>query len=305
MSDDLIARAKASSEGFVVPETWGEVVELEEGGGVFVGRYRGQEDGRARRARLPVLGRGRRAALLPARVPAEAGDGAREAVARRHRLRLPRRELRDAVRRPGEATGIAYGVAVEPNDAPLPERRPATATTTTSRSDDGSRVREDDHRSDEELAEAGRARRGTASRSPGRTASPVRRRKPAPAPAPPPGRTRRSLDDEEFAAGLFVERCRTPQPGRRRQPLGPRAARGRRAARAPRAVRDRAAARRSPCARRAAGTSTSAAAGQAAAEGPGRRERRRSCPRTATSSARRRCTRPGHVYGFRDDAWTP
>ena len=29
MSDDLIARAKENSEGFVVPDHWGDVVELE------------------------------------------------------------------------------------------------------------------------------------------------------------------------------------------------------------------------------------------------------------------------------------
>ena len=52
MSEDLIARAKASSEGFVIPETWGEVVELEEGGGVFVGRFRGYADGGAERRLL-------------------------------------------------------------------------------------------------------------------------------------------------------------------------------------------------------------------------------------------------------------
>ena len=120
MSDDLIARAKAASEGFVVPETWGEVVEIEEGGGVFVGRFRGQET-TPRRAHLPVLGRGRRAALLLELVSAQAGDGARPARVGDTVCVYRDAELRDEYDDPGEASGIAYGVAVEPNDAPLPE----------------------------------------------------------------------------------------------------------------------------------------------------------------------------------------
>jgi hypothetical protein len=41
--NELIGRARARTVGFVVPEHWGDAVELTEGEGVFIGRYRGQE----------------------------------------------------------------------------------------------------------------------------------------------------------------------------------------------------------------------------------------------------------------------
>lgn len=126
MSEDLVARAKAASEGFVVPASWGEVVELEEGGGVFVGRYRGQEED----------ARGKPVYLF--------WDEANEPRFFWHAYRLEQGMVREdpslgdtvCVFRDenyttrfddeGEASGIAYGVAVEPNDAPLPET-PSTA----------------------------------------------------------------------------------------------------------------------------------------------------------------------------------
>ena len=44
MSDDLIARAQANSEGVVVPEEWGRLIEVEVGEH-FAGRHRGHDDG--------------------------------------------------------------------------------------------------------------------------------------------------------------------------------------------------------------------------------------------------------------------
>ena len=92
-SDDLIARAKESAAGFVVPDHWGEVVELEEGEGVFLGRYRGQEEDSRGAPVFPLLGRAGRATLLLVGLSAEAGDGAGGAVDRRHRGRHTRGEL--------------------------------------------------------------------------------------------------------------------------------------------------------------------------------------------------------------------
>jgi hypothetical protein len=40
--DELIARARERSEGSVAPEDWGELLELDEDGGSFVGRYVGE-----------------------------------------------------------------------------------------------------------------------------------------------------------------------------------------------------------------------------------------------------------------------
>jgi hypothetical protein len=40
--DELIARARERSEGSIAPEEWGELLELDEDGGSFVGRYVGQ-----------------------------------------------------------------------------------------------------------------------------------------------------------------------------------------------------------------------------------------------------------------------
>ena len=77
MSDDLIARAKAASEGVVIPENWGEVVELEEGGGTFVGRYRGREEDTRGNPVYLFWDEDDDPRFLLERVAARAGDGAR------------------------------------------------------------------------------------------------------------------------------------------------------------------------------------------------------------------------------------
>ncbi|MGH3085098.1 MAG: hypothetical protein ACRDNP_13810 [Gaiellaceae bacterium] len=121
MSEDLIARAKASSEGFVVPETWGEVVELEEDGGVFVGRYRGQETDTRSESIYLFWGEDDEPRFFWHAYRLKQGMEAREPGARRHGVRLPRRELRDEVRRPGRALGHLLRRGAETNAAPLPE----------------------------------------------------------------------------------------------------------------------------------------------------------------------------------------
>jgi hypothetical protein len=37
--DELIAKAQERAEGSVLPDDWGTILELDEGGGTFVGRY--------------------------------------------------------------------------------------------------------------------------------------------------------------------------------------------------------------------------------------------------------------------------
>jgi hypothetical protein len=118
--DDLVARAKASSEGFVVPESWGEAVELDEGGGVFVGRYRGVEtDTRGESIYLfwdeenkpRFFWHAYRLKLGMEREKPTLGDIVCVFRDDNYETRYDD---------PGEPTGIAYGVASETNDAPLP-----------------------------------------------------------------------------------------------------------------------------------------------------------------------------------------
>ena len=118
--DDLIDRAKASSEGFVVPDGWGEVVELEEGGGVFVGRFRGQEeDSRGEPIYLfwDTQGEPRffwssyRFKQGMERENPSVGDTVAIVRDANYETRYDD---------PGEATGLAYGVASESNKEPLP-----------------------------------------------------------------------------------------------------------------------------------------------------------------------------------------
>jgi hypothetical protein len=124
MSDDLIARAKAASEGFVVPESWGEAVELEEGGGVFIGRYRGVESS----SRGPVYlfwDEGQQPRFFWPAYRLKLGMD-RESPSLGDTVCVYRdANYETQYDDPGEASGLAYGVAVESNDAPLPET-PAT-----------------------------------------------------------------------------------------------------------------------------------------------------------------------------------
>jgi hypothetical protein len=119
--DDLIARAKASSEGFVVPDNWGEVVELEEGGGVFVGRFRGTDtDSRGDTVVLAWDEDGAERFFWPAyrltqgieRAAPTIGDTICVYRGDNYQTRYDD---------PGETSGLAYGVETEPCSDPLPD----------------------------------------------------------------------------------------------------------------------------------------------------------------------------------------
>ena len=122
MSDDLIARAQADSEGVVVPEEWGRLIEVE------VGEHFAGPSPRPRRrrqvGRVAGLGRGRRApvhlALLVDREYERESPTLGDTVVRSPtatRTTRPRTIAPKAGRRPG----LGYGLATEPNDARLPE----------------------------------------------------------------------------------------------------------------------------------------------------------------------------------------
>jgi hypothetical protein len=123
MSDDLIARAKAASEGAVLPDEWGKLIELLEDGDAFVGRYRGTDsaDGFKSSAylfwdeddELRFLWSCYRLDQEFEREPASLGDTVAIFRGQNYWTRFD-----DA----GEATGLSYGIAVEKNAAPLPVR---------------------------------------------------------------------------------------------------------------------------------------------------------------------------------------
>jgi hypothetical protein len=116
--DELIRRAQERSEGAVAPEGWGEIIELEEDGGAFVGRYLGSAlDERWDPARTVYRFLGE--------------DGARGYMPARFRLEqeMGRVTLGDTVaiyRGPDVETRSGntvhtYGVESEPNQRPLPD----------------------------------------------------------------------------------------------------------------------------------------------------------------------------------------
>jgi hypothetical protein len=117
MSDDLIARAKERAQGSAVPEDWGELLEIPEGGD-FVGRYVSDaSDGRWDPPRPVFL-------LVTA-------DGERVWIPGRYRLvqEMERAKpgrgddvaiFRDADIETKNGTMHVYGVEAEPNDTPLP-----------------------------------------------------------------------------------------------------------------------------------------------------------------------------------------
>jgi hypothetical protein len=119
---DLIARAKANTEGVVVPESWGEVVELEEDVGIFIGRFRGQDtDNRGNPVflfwdedhSLRFLWPAYRLTQEMEKAQPNLGDTVCIARGANYKTRFDEA---------GDATGKAYGVSVEPNDEPLPGR---------------------------------------------------------------------------------------------------------------------------------------------------------------------------------------
>jgi hypothetical protein len=119
----LLARAKESSEGAVVPAEWGEVVELEEDCGEFFGRYRGTAADSAFKSAVILLwdeDNAERFIWTCARLDKELervspAIGATIAI-----FRGPNYESKHDKAEGREPTGLGYGVACESNDAPIP-----------------------------------------------------------------------------------------------------------------------------------------------------------------------------------------
>lgn len=121
--DDLLARARESSEGAVVPADWGEVVELEEDGGEFYGRYRGTAADPAFKSAVVLLwdeDGGERFMWTNVRLDRELERESPAIGATIAIFRGPNYETKHDRAEGGEPTGLGLGVACEQNDAPLP-----------------------------------------------------------------------------------------------------------------------------------------------------------------------------------------
>jgi hypothetical protein len=118
MSDDLLARAKEHAQGSAVPEDWGELLEIPEGGD-FVGRYIADTSDERWDPPRPVF-------LLVS------ADGERVWIPGRYRLVQEMERVKpsrgddiaifrdfDTQSKSGNTVHV-YGVEAEPNDAPLP-----------------------------------------------------------------------------------------------------------------------------------------------------------------------------------------
>lgn len=114
---DLLGQAQQRSEGATADPSWGELLELDEHGGSFTGRYRGEAlDERfapPRRVFLLVTEQGE-AVYMPARFRLEQEM---EAVSPGDSIAIWRGA--DYETKAGNL-GHSYGVASEPDDAPLP-----------------------------------------------------------------------------------------------------------------------------------------------------------------------------------------
>jgi hypothetical protein len=117
--DDLIDRARQASSGTTVPEDWGELIEIEVGAH-FAGRHRGHGEGGKSGAWLAWDETGEprfiwgcyRLDQEYGRVSPTVGDTIVIFRSENYKTR------HDA---DGETTGLGYGLAVEPNNAALPE----------------------------------------------------------------------------------------------------------------------------------------------------------------------------------------
>jgi hypothetical protein len=119
MSDDLHNRAKESAKGFVVPDEWGEQVQLEVGE-FFDGRHRGFADGGKSGAWLLWGDNGELLFIWNAYRLQQGYD--RENPSIGDRVVIFRDEdYRTQYDAEGEASGLGYGVATKPCSDPLPE----------------------------------------------------------------------------------------------------------------------------------------------------------------------------------------
>jgi hypothetical protein len=118
MSHDLIARAQRSAAGAEVPVEWGELIEIAVGGH-FLGRHRGHGDGGRSGAWLAwdVAGNKRfiwgnyRLDQEYAREGPAIGDTVAIVRGPNYKTRFDD---------DGEASGLGFGLAIEPSSAPLP-----------------------------------------------------------------------------------------------------------------------------------------------------------------------------------------
>jgi hypothetical protein len=120
--DELLARAKESSEGPVVPDCWGEVVEMEVGDH-FVGRYRGTDTAEGFRSAAYLFWDSDNALRFIFACARLDKEFTRESPAIGTTVAIFRSENYESKydRAEGrEPTGLAYGVATEPSDDPLP-----------------------------------------------------------------------------------------------------------------------------------------------------------------------------------------
>jgi hypothetical protein len=123
--DDLIARAKASSEGVVVPASWGDVVELEEGGS-FVGRYRGVETDSRDHPIYLFWDEESKPCFFWSAYRLKQGMEREKPTLGDTVCVVRNANYETKYDDPGEPTGKAYGVASEASNEPLQET-PATA----------------------------------------------------------------------------------------------------------------------------------------------------------------------------------
>jgi hypothetical protein len=120
--DGLVARAKESSEGPVTPDSWGELVEIEVGES-FIGRYRGSDTAKGFKSSAYLLwdmAGDLRFIFACARLDKELMRESPEIGATVAIFRSENYESQYDCAEGREPTGLAYGVASEPNPAPLP-----------------------------------------------------------------------------------------------------------------------------------------------------------------------------------------
>jgi hypothetical protein len=121
-TDHLVVRARENSEGPTVPGTWGELIEIEIGAS-FVGRYRGTDTAEGFKSAAYLLWDEEdapRFIYACARLDTEFSRespavGATVAIFRSENYESQYDRASDR-----EPTGLAYGVATEPNAAPVP-----------------------------------------------------------------------------------------------------------------------------------------------------------------------------------------
>jgi hypothetical protein len=118
--DDLRRRAQEAAQGTTVPEEWGTAVSLEEDD-EFVGRYRGRDTDQRGNAIYLFWDEDGEPRFFWHAYRLEQGMESEKPAVGDTVLVFRGENYKTRFDEPGEASGIAYGVAVERNEAPLPE----------------------------------------------------------------------------------------------------------------------------------------------------------------------------------------